>query len=268
MTACDTRAERGAAAHGAGGEGGGLVPSKTTHAGVLAVRGMPVLERRVSRMRRSVWNAGQWLTRSRGDRCLFVTLTYREAGDWRREHVTAYLNLLREWCKRRGCSLRYVWVAELQQRGAMHYHLAIWLPKRLTVPKPDKSGMWPHGHSQVQVARSAIGYLMKYVSKGETINERGQPVSYPKGARIYGMGGLCDTAKDCARWLNLPEWAKCEHGVGEVIRRAGRLVVRETGELLRAAFSVERVRGGLLLRQLRELPARFHDGAYSAVSFA
>jgi hypothetical protein len=261
-TGIDARHGRAAAAPGGGD--GGLVPSKTTGS-FLPVVGMPVLERRIARMRRSVWNAGQWLTQARGERCWFVTLTYRDGRDWKPEHVSAYLRRLRKWCKAQGARPAYVWVAELQRRGAMHYHVAVWLPKRLALPKPDKSAMWAHGYSQRQLARSAIAYLMKYVSKGESIDASGRPIEYPKGARIYGIGGLGEQAKQCAQWFNLPEWAKRLHGAGELCRKAGRLVVRATGEILEPAYSVDRVPGGLLLRQLRELPARFHDGVYSTL---
>jgi Protein of unknown function (DUF3296). len=38
--------------------------------------------------------------------------------------------------ERRGHKLPYVWVAELQKRGALHYHVLLWLPRGLTLPNP------------------------------------------------------------------------------------------------------------------------------------
>lgn len=111
--------------------------------------------------------------------------------------------------------------------------------------------------TETEPARSGVGYLMKYLSK------LGEYHRFPKGLRLYGIAGLTKEGRSIRGWFNLPEWAKRSYGVGELFRRAGRLVVQSTGEILEPAFSVSLVPGGLQLRQLRELPARFHDGAYS-----
>jgi len=142
----------------------------------------------------------------------------------------------------------------------MHYHVAVWLPAALSLPLPDKSRMWVHGMSQRALAIAPIGYLMKYVSKGDTPMHQ-----FPKGARIYGVGGLCQDGKAVRSWLNLPEWCKRLHGVGEVARLVGRLVVRATGEVLDSPWRVEHVPGGLRLHLTRELPERLHSGPYSSL---
>jgi len=111
--------------------------------------------------------------------------------------------------------------------------------------------------SNTEKAFSGVGYLMKYLSKlGELSN-------FPKGLRLYGIGGLSQEGRNCRSWFNLPEWVKNAHGVGEVCRRSVGLVVRATGEILEPAFAVSIVCGALLVRQLREIPERFHDGVYS-----
>jgi hypothetical protein len=247
----------------------GLAPSKTSGF-VVSLGPRASLERRVARMRKAIWNAGHWLQRRRGEpaQCWFVLLTYRDVNGWSPRHISGYFRALREWAKERGAVPRYAWVGELQERGALHYHIAIWLPKRLSLPKPDKSGMWPHGWSGRDVAIAPIGYLMKYASKGDTINARGEPVVFPKGARLYGVGGMCEDAKACSRWLTMPEWAKRMHGVGSVRRNAGRLVVQDTGEILVSPYSVEKLRGHLQLRVVGELQPRFHDGMYSTLRAA
>lgn len=239
----------------------GLVPSKTSGVDVLLPIGAEVSrQRRIARMRRGVWGAGQWLGRLRGMRCWFVTLTYRPGVEWQPAHVSRAIKALREWCGKRGCRPVYVWVAELQKRGAVHYHVAVWLPKGLALPKFDKAGWWPHGMTQRQVAVAPIGYLMKYVSKGD--NPFAQ---FPKGARIYGVGGLCTEGRAIRQWLNLPEWAKQLHGVGELRRAACGLVVRESGEILVSPWRVDRVPGALRLRLTGDLPARWADGPYSTL---
>lgn len=205
-------------------------------------------------MRRAVWGAAQWLQRSaRGQRCWFVTLTYRPECAWQPEHVKSYINRLRKWSRARGVSLPlYLWVAELQQRGALHYHLVVWLPRALSLPLPDKSGMWRHGMSQRALAIAPIGYLMKYVSKGDTPFH-----DYPKGAHLYGMGGLCADGRAVRGWLNLPSWARALYGVGDLARRTFGLVLRATGEVLAPVFEVRKHADFLEVRQVREVDRRF-----------
>jgi len=145
------------------------------------------------------------------DRVIMVTLTYAgDNGDWEPRHISRLIKCLRQWCKRRAVSCRYVWVAELQKRGVIHYHMAIWLPKGLTLPKPDKQGWWPHGMTKIEQARKPVAYLMKYLSK-DTSKCFG---SFPRGARIYGVGGLNDL-RCVRRWLNYPRFIKCRSDVNE-----------------------------------------------------
>jgi hypothetical protein len=117
--------------------------------------------------------------------------------------------------------------------------------------------------TNTQKATSGVGYLMKYLSK------LGELTRFPKGLRLYGMGGLDLQARNVRSWLNLPEWVKAEYGVGEVFRKTGRLLVRATGEFLEPAFRCRLIPGvGLELHQLRPVVERFHHGAYSSVSFS
>ena len=78
-----------------------------------------------------------------------VTLTYAELDAWEPLHLTAFLKAAREYYRRKGAKFRYVWVGELQQRSAVHYHVLVWLPVRMQVIKPDKRGWWPHGMTRV-----------------------------------------------------------------------------------------------------------------------
>jgi hypothetical protein len=56
-------------------------------------------------------------------------------------------------------------------------------------PMPDKSGMWRHGLSKIETARTAF-YLVKYVGKGYQKDLS----KFPKGCRLYGssfrVGGV------------------------------------------------------------------------------
>lgn len=139
----------------------------------------------------------------RADVPWMVTLTYRgDNNDWRPDHIKAALQACRKWCQRRGAAFRYVWVAELQQRGVIHYHVACWLPKGLSMPKWDKQGWWPHGMTNVIRARHATAYLMKYLSKG---SDYGQ---LPRGARAYAVGGLDHSLRRARAWLRLPSFVQ------------------------------------------------------------
>jgi len=256
----------GNAAHGAAQPPGaaGLVPFKTSGTLDISLAPQLVLERRIKRMRKSVWASGHLhqFAKSGRERVWFVTLTYRGVDDWEPRHISECLRRVRQWCKSRGVTLRYTWVAELQKRGALHYHVVVWLPSRLALPKFDKQGWWPHGMTQTAIAKNPIGYLMKYVSKISPFHQ------FPKGVRIYGIGGLERSGKDIRAWLNLPSWIKQSYGVGELVSRAGRRVVRDTGEILQALYRVVLIPSGLRLHANGPIPSRWADGPYSSVSFA
>jgi len=251
---------------GASAASAGLVPSSTSvpgHAFRVSFGGEHAKIQRVKRLRQALWGASTFIqlrARRYRLRCWFVTLTYRPGVLWSPKHVSACLKRMKRWASDRGVtSVPYAWVAELQKRGAVHYHLAVWLPKALSLPMFDKHGWWPHGMTQRALAIAPVGYLMKYASKCDSLG------TFPKGARIYGTGGLCADGKAVRAWLGLPDWAKRLHGVGELCRRAGRLVVRETGEVLESPWVRTKCVGGLLLRLARPMADRWFSGPYSMI---
>jgi len=135
--------------------------------------------------------------------------------DWKPKHISGYLNSVRNWCSRRGEKLRFAWVAEQHKSGRIHYHAIIFLRRDLALPKPDKSGMWPHGMSQRQEARKGVGYLMKYASKCGDI-----AAPWPKGCRLHGHGGLESEERVRRSWWVLPRYIR-EHVFPEWrVRRA------------------------------------------------
>jgi len=257
-----------------GGQGGaaGLVPSKTTGQGILvSLDSRATAERRVSRLKRAVWASGHLHgIADHGKRprvCWFVTLTYADPNGWGAEQVKEAIRGFRRWCKKRSIPCRYTWVAEIQPGRAErtgdhvpHYHLLAWLPVGVRMPKWDTEGWWPHGMTNTEAARSGVGYLMKYLSK------LGELSVFPKGLRLYGIGGLDESARAVRGWFNLPQWAKQAYGVGDLARRACGLVVRGTGEILAPVFAVLRVPGALQLRQLRTVESRFSGAGLPALS--
>lgn len=149
--------------------------------------------------------------------CIMVTLTYRGTNEsWEPSHVRAFMDHVRKWCKRRGWECNYVWVAELQKRGVIHYHVALWVPKGIKLPKPDECGWWPHGMTRIEVARAAVPYLLKYLSK-DTSKSAGK---FPKGARVYGIGGLSHTERRTRRWLGLPGFVQARSDIYDKWSRA------------------------------------------------
>ncbi|WP_431095516.1 rolling circle replication-associated protein [Polaromonas aquatica] len=229
----------------------GLVSVSTTHTGCLNPEGLASViwlanngitidrqQARVTRLRKGVGVAAKLLHNAAGDRAqkVMVTLTY--AGDnssWKPTHLTAYMTNVRNWYKRlTGKNLRYVWVAELQDRGVIHYHAVFWLKKGITMPKADKRGWWPHGMTKTEAAKKPIGYLMSYLSKIETKNV----MEFPHGARISGSGGLDKTGRDIKRWVLWPAYLQGNAAAGDRFKPAvgGGYTNHDTGEFFRAEF--------------------------------
>lgn len=149
-----------------------------------------------------------WVMLGRGRsayRCLFVTLTYRANTKGDPRDVSACLNRMRDWLARQGLPMcPYLWVAELQKRGALHYHLMIWLPRGLHLPKLDRCGWWKHGMTKVETARNPVGYLVKYASKFRVEDI----ARFRKGTRLYGYGGLIPDVRRSVQSARWPRWAR------------------------------------------------------------
>jgi hypothetical protein len=153
---------------------------------------------------------------SRTDQAWMVTLTFAgDNSDWKPEQLTRAMNAYRNWCVRQGFSSRYVWVAELQKRGVIHYHIAAWLPRGIRMPKWDACGWWHEGMTNTLKAKHATAYLMAYLKKGD-LDARG---SLPKGARNYGVGGLDHSLRRARRWLTLPAFVQGNSSIWDDWRR-------------------------------------------------
>lgn len=127
---------------------------------------------------------------------LMVTLTYKGVEDWRPRHVTEFIRKVRRFLGSRMCG--YFWVAEMQERGAVHYHVVFIVKKGTKLPKPDQEGYWTYGMTRIEKVHHVYSYLSKYLSKD------GQKVKYPKGIRIFGMSIY--VIKDWVKSWKLPQW--------------------------------------------------------------
>lgn len=221
----------------------GLVTDSTSQTHVL-----DTYMQRLKKMRYNVIASANWLHVAATGRgsfrvdCVFVTLTYRQIEDPNPKDISKYLDAARKHCARRGIPCRYVWVGELQQRGALHYHVLFWMPRGYKLPMPDKSGWWPHGWSNIQKSHSPVGYLAKYAGKLKT-KAGAAGFAIPKGFRISGVGGLDTEDKQKKRWANLPGWLRDavtpEHRCKRII--GGGWISRETFEYWPSAWRLGRI---------------------------
>lgn len=252
----------------------GLVSSKTSPLEIKTDKATRD-KNRIKRLRRAVWSSGHLHGLAdvghRPPVAHFVTLTYVGVNDWRADHISDATEQFRRHCARLGVPCRYLWVAELQKRGAVHYHLIAWLPARVRMPHWDRTRtangrtlrpFWAHGMTNVEVARNGIGYLMKYLSK------LGDDTVFPPHLRLYGCGGLDAQARTIRGWYNLPQWAKNEYGVGDLKRQGSRLIVVETGEIVPPMYARTFTPGIIILTPLRDIAPRLHHGAYSTLDFS
>lgn len=151
---------------------------------------------------------------------LMVTLTYRHATDWRPRHISGFI----AWARRHWDVRAYAWVGELQQRGAVHYHVLIVIGRPYSRLQPDRMGGWPYGHTRVERARSS-GYICKYAQKGE----RDEKERFPRGMRIFAVwlcaelrNRLSSAARERLRLSVWPAWVRelaQKHGEGTPLKR-------------------------------------------------
>ena len=168
-----------------------------------------------------------------------VTLTYRDDVDWSPRQVSNYLKCVREWARRKGIFIHYVWVLELTKRGRPHYHVLFWLPKGVSMPKADKQGWWKHGMTRSECAYSPVGYLCKYTSKGIDFDSWGK---LPRGGRLYGHGGYTPKMRITRAWRVAPAWVRELIDEMDGVRKVGCYWVnRVSGMGIRSPFAFDYV---------------------------
>lgn len=113
-------------------------------------------------------------------RMVMVLLTYAGIEDYQPGHINLYIKDLK---RRLGNGLiTFAWVAEIQDRGAVHYHMILLVRRGTKIPLPDKSGMWKYGLSGIHTARTPW-YLAKYTGK----EHQKDLARYPKSCRLYAV---------------------------------------------------------------------------------
>jgi hypothetical protein len=228
----------------------GLVEQVTTRKGGLSVSARWEelnVQRRIRRMRRVVISSAEAARLELGAcgepwHTVFITLTYRPGVRWAADQCGSYISSLRALAASEGYKIRYQWVLELTKLGTPHYHILVWLPAGRKVPKPDESGMWPHGWSNVQRARKGVGYLVKYATKGGLGFHR-----IPKGARLFGVGGGGAAEKLAAHRAGLPAWLDAALEPGSRASKVKGLGWRDkdTGEFFKPKYRLGATRDDL-----------------------
>jgi len=175
-----------------------------------------------------------------------VTLTYRPDVEWSPRQVSGYLKCVREWARRKGIFVHYVWVLELTKKGRPHYHVLFWLPKGVSMPKADKQGWWKHGMTKSEWARSPVGYLCKYTSKGLDYDSW---CKLPRGGRLYGHGGYTPAMRLTRAWRVAPAWVRELIDECDGVRKVGCYWVnRASGMGIRSPFVFDFVNRLLLFK--------------------
>jgi hypothetical protein len=112
-------------------------------------------------------------------RQVMITLTYEKVDTWEPNQIKDFMKLCR-FCM--GADLlAYAWVAELQERGAVHYHVILIVKKGTFIPKPDEYGWWDLGSTKIETARSLF-YIVTYTGK-----EYQKMGAFPKGMRMFAV---------------------------------------------------------------------------------
>lgn len=171
-------------------------------------------ELRLKRMRASVLETARQIqeqTSTSGFRyyVAMITLTYRDDVFHNKDQIKEFMRHVRRWMQRRGIKIpEYLWVQELTKRSRPHYHILIWLPHGIRLPKPDDQGWWKWGSTKIEQVRNALGYLVKYTSKA--VQPGTEELAIAKHARLYGNGGLDAQRRRVRRWRLFPKWVRDE----------------------------------------------------------
>lgn len=192
------------------------------------------------RQNRTIRRAGRKL--QIGPRTVMLTLTYEDAEGWEPNHIRDFMKRLRAELGDR--LYGYAWVLEMQERGAPHYHVLLYVKAKTDVPKPDEAGLWTHGSSRRETARNPW-YIVKYTGKEY------QKKDLPKGARMFAVqiyqGVLSPEELLPFRLSAAPAWlrpfiAEAVELVGATLRwtraKGGGWLIRDTGEVIASPWEL------------------------------
>lgn len=156
---------------------------------------------RYDRMRKRIKSWADVVGEVPGSRLIMVGLTYRPGEEYQPNHIRDFMSKVKR--KLGAGLLGYSWVSELQQRGAIHYHVCMYLKKGTRFPLPDKSGWWAHGSSNVTTAKSPY-YMLSYTKK----KYQKDYDKFPLGCRAFAVWIQESVLAEKLRYLSLKNWEK------------------------------------------------------------
>ncbi|QGZ62383.1 rolling circle replication-associated protein [Paraburkholderia acidisoli] len=130
-------------------------------------------------------------------RAVALTLTFNCDADFSTKHVSRFLDRMRKSFKDVESCLTYAWV--LERAGKLHYHLIVWLPRNMALEHSKLANWWPWGSTWVEACKSVKAWG-RYISKFDCVGK------LPKGARLFGCGGLDPDGKAAVSRSALPQW--------------------------------------------------------------
>jgi hypothetical protein len=153
-------------------------------------------------------------------RASFIRLSYRDGVRPKARHISDALKRARQWALRHGGWLGHVYRYEFgSERGRGHYHVIVWLPRGVTMPRWDTRGWWPHGFTNTEWARKPVKYIAKYASKADAVPN---PAFLVRGLRWWGCGGLNVLQRMRLRWRRAPQWVRQLRALGgDIVQRLG-----------------------------------------------
>jgi hypothetical protein len=162
---------------------------------------LDTVKARYDRMRKRVKAWADVLGDIPNARLIMVGLTYKPSECYKPNDIRDFMSKVKR--KLGNGLLGYSWVSELQNRGAIHYHVCMYLKKGTRFPLPDKAGWWSHGSSNVITAKSPY-YMLSYTKKKYQKDYE----KFPDGCRAYAVWIQSDVMAEKLRYLSLKAWEK------------------------------------------------------------
>ena len=104
-----------------------------------------------------------------------ITLTYRDFSDYNKSDIKRFLSSFTRVLRKHNISFKYFWVAEIQKRGMIHYHILFFFNVRdrkkifKYMSKERIDRLWNKGYTFItfsrQTIRKAYNYATKYLLK-------------------------------------------------------------------------------------------------------
>lgn len=100
-----------------------------------------------------------------------ITLTYRDFSDYSKSDIRKFLNSFTRMFRYRNVDFKYFWVAEIQKRGMIHYHILFFFKlkdrKRVFdyMSKNRIDRLWNRGYTFITFSRQTIKKAYNYVTK-------------------------------------------------------------------------------------------------------